>query len=322
MNIRDHYYLTIEKKWCYKGVLHEYLSNIDEVFGENHLNGDYYIISGRTGNRSKNPNKYIDDANILKKAHYDELRNDYVLSCRYAFYCAQSYKDSGPKYIDEAIEWYKKCLELNIWLQEKFHSCFCIGELYMSKNDPENALNYWYKTIEYDSERIDGIVNAVDFLTNKGQHLLVNALYHKFKNYNKKPQGKLFLFQNLYEDRLEYNNSISSYYVNDKESGYECCKLILLNKLLPLHLLKLTMSNIHFYKDLLKTDSNANILDLFYSVDSIINDISNKNEIIDEKIFSIWTTLFEKNRKMLTRYSKFSFENKKKTKHYVNIYNL
>ena len=135
------------KRWCFKGVLHEYLSNIDEVSGENNINGDYYIISGRTGNRSQNPNKYIDDANILKKAHYEEEKTDYNLSCRYAFYCAQSFKDSGPQYIDDAIEWYKKCLELNMWFQEKFHSCFTLGELYMKKNDNVNDLKYWYKTI-------------------------------------------------------------------------------------------------------------------------------------------------------------------------------
>jgi len=173
------------KKFCFKGVLHEYLSNIDEVSGEKNITGNYYIESGRTGNRSQNPNKYIDDANILKKAHYDELEKDYNLSCRYAFYCAQSYKDSGPQYMDDAIEWYKKCLGLNMWLQEKYHSCFTLGDLYMSKKDNVNALKYWYKTIEYDSERIEGIVNAVNFLRNDCQHLLVNALYHKFKNYNK-----------------------------------------------------------------------------------------------------------------------------------------
>ena len=298
------------KKWCFKGVLHEYLSNIDEVSGDKNISGDYHIISGRTGNRSQNPNKYIDDANILKKAHYDELEKDYNLSCRYAFYCAQSYKDSGPKYIDDAIEWYKKCLGLNMWAQEKFHSCYTIGELYMKKNDTTNALKYWCKTIEYDPERIEGIVNAVTFLRNDGQNLLVNALYHKFKNYNKKPQGKLFLFQNLYEDQLEYNNAISAFYISDKESGYECCKRIILNKIIPHNLLKSTINNFNFYVDLLKEDTNSNVLELFYSFDSIVNDISSKNEKIDEKIISIWNALFEKNKPKLTKFSNYSFENR------------
>jgi GR25 family glycosyltransferase involved in LPS biosynthesis len=302
------------KKFCFKGVLHEYLSNIDEVSGEKNITGNYYIESGRTGNRSQNPNKYIDDANILKKAHYDELEKDYNLSCRYAFYCAQSYKDSGPQYMDDAIEWYKKCLGLNMWLQEKYHSCFTLGDLYMSKKDNVNALKYWYKTIEYDSERIEGIVNAVNFLRNDCQHLLVNALYHKFKNYNKNPQGKLFLFQNLYEDQLEYHNAISAFYVNDKETGYECCKKILINKIVPYNLLKSTINNFNFYIDLLKTDTNNDVLELFYSIDSIISDISSKNEVISEDIIKIWNALFEKNKPKLTKFSNYSFENRSNPK--------
>ena len=34
----------------------------------------------------------------------------------------------------------------------------------MKKNETENALKYWYKTIEYDNERIEGIINAINHL--------------------------------------------------------------------------------------------------------------------------------------------------------------
>ena len=30
----------------------------------------------------------------------------------------------------------------------------------------------------------------------------------------------------MYNNELEYNNAISAFYVNDKISGYECCKKI------------------------------------------------------------------------------------------------
>lgn len=171
------------KRWRFVGVLHEYLACSENSTPNKHIEGNYYIVSGRTGNRSQNPNKYFDDANILKKAHYDVVDTDYALSCRYAFYCAQSYRDSG--YIDEAIEWYKKCLDLTMWLQEKYVSAFTIGNLYQGKNDMKNAMKYWYKTIEYDPERIEGIINVINYLTKEGEHYIVNALYHRFKNYNK-----------------------------------------------------------------------------------------------------------------------------------------
>jgi GR25 family glycosyltransferase involved in LPS biosynthesis len=189
----------------------------------------------------------------------------------------------------------------------------------MKKNDNVNALKYWYKTIEYDTERIDGIVNAVSFLRNDGQHLLVNALYHKFKNYNKKPEGKLFLFQNLYEDQLEYQNMISAFYVNDKESGYACCKQILINKILPYNLLISTIKNCAFYIDLLKADTNSNSLELFYSFDSLVCDISNKKETIDENIITIWNTLFDKNKSTLVKFSNYSFENRNNPKIFLSF---
>jgi len=284
------------KKWHFKGVLHEYLEHIDEIQGGKNIEGNYHFVSGRSGNRSKNPNKYRDDAVILKKAHFDELEKDYSLSCRYAFYCAQSYKDAGSDYMDEAIEWYKKCLDLKIWDQEKFYSCLTLGDLYMKKNDKENALKYWYKTIEYDGERIEGIINAVNYLRSNDQHLLVNALYHKFKNYKLhfELKNKLFVVNSMYNNELEYNNSISAFYVNDKISGYECCKIIFINKILPYNLLKLTVSNFKFYMDLIDNDTNEGALQLFYAFDEVIHNFSLKNEEIDDNMVTIWSKLFKK----------------------------
>ena len=286
------------KKWIFKGVLHEYLENKDTVYGKKNIDGEYYIAIGRsedrTSNRGKNPNKYIDDAIILKNAHFSEFNTDYGLACRYAFYCAQSYKDAGSKYIDDAIEWYKKCFNLNMWLQEKYYSCLQIGDLYMIKNDTQNALKYWCKTIEYDNERIEGIVNATQFLRKDDQHLLVNVLYHKFKNYNSNLYDKLFVLRNQYNDLLEYQNSISAYYINDKISGYHCCKKIIINNKIEYSLLKSTLSNLKHYINFIDQDSEENILELFYALDKIIYTIFLKNEIIDDSVLNIWLKIFEK----------------------------
>ena len=300
------------KKWEFKGVLHEFLVNLEpSSTGNKPIEGNYHIVSGRTGNRNKNPNKYIDDATILKKAHYDVLKSDYNLSCRYAFYCAQSYKDCGEKYMNESIEWYKKCLDLKMWAQEKYISCLTIGDLYHKQNDIPNALKYWYKTIEYDDERIEGILNAVNHLRNDGQHLLVNALYHKFKFYNSKLTNKLFILNTVYNDQLEYNNTISAYYVNDKLSGYECCKKIFMNNTLPYNLLILTMTNFKYYIDLIDKDYDNNTLQLFYSFDNTIHKASLQNEIINPTMVSNWNKLFDKCRPLLIKPTTFNYTTNK-----------
>ena len=299
--------ITNRKKWRFKGVLHEFLENMEPINGSKTLQGNYHLISGRSGNRNKNPNKYIDDAIILKNAFQKEINNDYALACRYAFYCAQSYKDAGQKYENEAIEWYKKCLTLNMWSQEQYHSCLCIGNIYMGQKDYINALKYWYKTAEYDGERIDGIVQAQNYLRNDGQHLLVNALYHRFKNYSKTPQNKLFLFQNLYNCHLEYNNMISSYYVNDKASGYECFKRIIFDTKDDYIYFKTVVTNFKYYNDFFISDTDENILKLFYTYDNHIYNLYNTTSetVIDPEILSLWNTFFERIRHVLTKSDKY-----------------
>jgi len=247
--------MTNRKRWCFKGVLHEYLSEIDVMDkGYGVIEGDYHVVPGVFGCRSKNPNKYYDDAIILKAAFEKEMVSedgDRDLAYRYAFYCAQSYKDVGGKYTDEAIEWYKKvALELPNWSQEKYYSCLMLGNLYKSKNDNENATKYWLKTIEYDPERIEGVVNAMEYYRESGQNLLVNLLYHRFKTYKKSfslDSNKLFIDMSKYADLIEYNNSICAYYVDDKESGHECCKRIINNNVVSRDLLERTLLNMKFY---------------------------------------------------------------------------
>ena len=255
--------MTNRKRWCFKGVAHEFLSAIDNMDkGSETIEGDYHIIPGTFGCRSQNPNKYSDDAKVLKNAFEKEMNDpvegDKGLACRYAFYCAQSYKDAGNKI--ESIEWYKKVvLELDNWTQEKYYSCLMLGNLYNSLGDHDNALRFWLKSSEFDSERIEGIVYAMEYLRGKGDHLMVNLLYHKFKNYNKNlsvaASNKLFLDTTKYEHYIEYNNSICAYYVDDKQSGYECCKQILLNNKISQGLIQSTLSNIKFYNEFIEKDN-------------------------------------------------------------------
>lgn len=289
--------LNNRKKWKYTGVLHEYLEANGHTASCCILGGDYFIDSRRLGDRNKNPNKYRDDAIILKNAFELEYqKEDKSLSPRYAFYCAQSYKDANM--LDEAIEWYKKCLDMNNWLQEKFYSALMIGSMLLKKGFTDESQKYFLKTIEYDVERIEGIVSAMEILQKRNEHLLVNSLYHRFKNYDNCPSNcKLFVTQYVYKDRIEYLNSISSSYVNDKESGYHCCKKILLSELLPVGELCQTIRNLSIYKEFLQNDQNEDLVKLFENVDKII--FSNKLE--DSSTKDSWKILYEKRRAILKK---------------------
>jgi glycosyltransferase involved in cell wall biosynthesis len=223
------------KRWKFVGVLHEYLQCLEPSV-ETSIEGDYHVVSGRFGARSQDPNKYLKDALILSKAFETEP----ALRPRYAFYCAQSYKDSGrPK---EAIEWYKKSLELNGYIQERYYACLMIGYLL---SDPFEKIKFWTQTIIYDKERIEGVAEAMRFLREHGAHAMVVALYHQYKGYNKHPRNKLFLFSHLYNDVIEYNYSISAFYVG--ENAKSVCEQILENGLASKQELEITKSNLRFY---------------------------------------------------------------------------
>ena len=303
--------ITNRKIWCFKGVLHEYLQELEAMNrGSETIQGDYYIISGRFGNRSKNPNKYYDDAIVLKNA-FDKEMNDpngnKGLAHRYAFYCAQSYKDTGN--IQESINWYKKVLELNNWAQEKYYSCLMLGELYKKLNDNDIAMRYWIKSSEYDSERIEGIVDAMEYLRNKGDNLMVNLLYEKFKNYSKNLfENKLFIDQTKYNDLIEFNNSVCAYYISDKSSGYECCKKIIMNNTISSDQMNLTLSNIMFYKDFMEKDTDKTMYNRFIlkTKDIQINEITLQNDIIINPVFS--KELCKQSKNVLF-YTGFSCEN-------------
>jgi len=243
--------LNNKKKFKYVGVTHEYLEADEPNMTTAKLEGDYFVEAGTFGCRSQNPNKYYDDAITLEREFECEEIEGGKLSSRYAFYCAQSWKDTGKEeYIDNSITWYKKVLDLNGWLQEKFVACLNLGNLYIRKNDILSACKYWLKTIEYDAERIEGIVLAMDAYRVMDNHLLVILLYHKYKNYNRNiGNGKLFIDKTKYTGLLEYNYSISAYYVKGEEKiGYVNCKKILREKLLHQQFITSTETNLHCYE--------------------------------------------------------------------------
>jgi hypothetical protein len=61
------------KRFIYLSVLHEFISCLEPNSLSTVIEGDYYVVSGRSGNRSKDPNKYLKDAQILEKAHAESV---------------------------------------------------------------------------------------------------------------------------------------------------------------------------------------------------------------------------------------------------------
>jgi hypothetical protein len=146
-------------KWNYQSVIHEYINCLKPNPKLVTLAGNYYIISGRRGNRSKDPDKYLKDAKILEEAYHEAKNNNDRLYLRYGFYCANSYKDAGKS--NDAIKWYKITLDNENWVQEKYISCLYLYNEYCKIGEEENGIYYLIESVKYDTERTECIQQLV-----------------------------------------------------------------------------------------------------------------------------------------------------------------
>jgi tetratricopeptide (TPR) repeat protein len=234
--------------FAYVGVTHEHITTPPNCTFGNVITKDVLFINDIGDGGAKN-DKFKRDISLLEKGIQDEPSNT-----RYYFYLGNSYRDDGEH--DKAIETYKILLNMNGWLQEKFCACISIGNICTKKNNMDDAVKYWLKSLDYDVERIEGVVRAADYYRNSGNNVMVNLLYHKYKGYRRVlAEGRLFVEQDKYRDLLEYNNCISAFYANDKESGFLCCKQIILNNVMNDGLLKSTLENMRFYTDFIEKDT-------------------------------------------------------------------
>ncbi|ALH23085.1 Multiple type acyltransferase domains containing protein [Chrysochromulina ericina virus CeV-01B] len=229
-----------EKIAKYLGVLHELLNVYKPNFTIELIDREYHFESRRLGDRSKNPDKYKNDAEILEKAYNTET-TDLGLKYRYAYYCAQSYRDAHL--IEKSIEWFKLFLDLPADNQYKYCACNYLGDSYKKLNNMEDAINYWYKAIHFDRERRETVVKIMEYYFTKDNHFAINLLYDKMKNYKlTNTNGKIFLDMTRYY-HIDYFNSIASCYIDEWMSGYYSCKNLLLND----KCVEITLSNFTCY---------------------------------------------------------------------------
>ena len=200
-------------KWCYKGVLHEYADCLEPCKPSESVLGDYYFISGRRGDRSKDPNKYLKDALVLEKGFADAFEKKDHLMNRYAFYCAQSYNSCNM--YDKSIEWYKKSLTLNLWIQERYICCLEIYDLYDKLKRPEDGLRYLVESYKYDTERVECIYRLIKHYCIHGPCEVAYAYYTLIQDFyeNKYLKNEGNLSEKLFAKKDEHDFYLPYYMI-------------------------------------------------------------------------------------------------------------
>ena len=196
--------------WCYKGVLHEYADCLEPSKPAEAILGDYYFISGRRGDRSKDPNKYLKDALVLEKGFTEAFEAKDHLYNRYAFYCAQSYNSCNM--YEKSIEWYKKALTLNLWVQERYICCLEIYDMYEKLKKSEEGLRYLVESFKYDNERVECIYRLIKHYCIHESSEVAYAYYtliqdfyeNKYLNQQDRLSEKLFAKKDEHDFYLPY----------------------------------------------------------------------------------------------------------------------
>lgn len=225
--------LLVDNKleWKFEGVLHEYIVCVTKSLGMGEriglVEGEYYVDSGKTGARSKDPEKYIKDAAILEDAFIKSKGTD--ISIRYAFYCAQSYRDAGMK--EKCIEWYKKRVDLKGWNQEVYYSYYMIGQKYNELGEIEKAIFYWSLGIEADKERLECIYEIISYFRKTEKYAMAYAYFNMIfeGKYERKwwevdLNEKLFTIRGIYTYLLKYEMTMVLFYVGEFKLGLQYYK--------------------------------------------------------------------------------------------------
>jgi len=289
-------------EWVFVGVLHEYLKcNSKEIFSNTIIEGNYFIDSGKTGNRSIDPKKYHKDAIILENAYYQAEKNNDPIKVRYSFYCAQSYKDSEQDL--KAIEWYLKRVNLKEWDQEIYYSFLTIGRLYIKLKEFEKAIFYWSLSLDVDKERYECIYEIISFFRQTGKYYLAYNYYLMIDKKNINLDNKLFVFSPIYYYLLDYEMSIIFYHIQKYNEGINFYRKLFCIIDIDLNLSINIINNFVFYLDYLTYDLNLiesyfNFIQNMYlrglklNEENILN--INKTIIYFEKLYNNESSLISK----------------------------
>ncbi|MCA9330003.1 glycosyltransferase family 25 protein [Candidatus Saccharibacteria bacterium] len=90
-------------KWKYHGIRHEFPDTKVQNITSEFIEGEYRMESRRLGDRSKNPNRFLEDA-LAMEEDMKNFKNNAFMTRRYTYYIGQSYKDHGDE--KKASEWF------------------------------------------------------------------------------------------------------------------------------------------------------------------------------------------------------------------------
>ena len=237
----------------YWGVTHEYVKTPEGTKYEQIEKTEVFIND--IGDGGCKSDKFVRDVNLLKKGLEDEPNND-----RYTFYLANSYRDAGQ--YDNAIECYKKRIEIGGWFDEIWHSHYSIGKCYKNKGDMANAIYWWMEAYNFFPKRIENLYEIINHYRCNGKNNLAYGFYimANHERNNNKTTDYLFLQKDVYDYKLDYELSIIGYYCNYNKFDLQITSMKVLNyPFVEENISRNVMSNYKFYSSSLCSNFRSSL---------------------------------------------------------------
>lgn len=226
--------------WRYVGVLHEYL-DCGCPFNQERLAG-LGIVAGIDGGRGKGLDiaaKYANDARILEQALIDEPDN-----ARYAFYLAQSYRDSGQ--LQKSLGAYQRRAAMGGWDEEVWYALFEVAKLSERLGLPAPQVTERYlAAYQNRPRRAEPLVELARFHRERNELALAHLFALRAINIPK-PDDTLFLDTAAYSWRALDEFAVASYWMGEFKAAARACEWLLEKGVLPFEQLARVTDNLNF----------------------------------------------------------------------------
>jgi glycosyltransferase involved in cell wall biosynthesis len=236
--------------FLFKGAIHEYLvapPGISRASAKG-----FHIQIGSGGARSRNPQKYREDAALLE--HTLSRETDPFLISRYTFYLAQSYRDSGER--DKALLNYLKRAELGYWREEVYVSLFEAGNLMAALGRPfDEVIATYLRASEFIPTRAEALHAASLYCRNQGRNG-EGTEYARRGIELKVPEGGLFIQPWVYDYGMLDEFAVNAFWAGEYRESLDACLKLLTSDRLPTHMLKRIAANASFAADKLPGPPN------------------------------------------------------------------
>lgn len=199
--------------WEYIGVAHEYIMSLNDK-DEGDIDSIHALLYPKINNEHIKRNL---------KLLLDGLNSE-PLNPRYLFYTAESYRDLSE--YDSAIYFYEQRISTGGWDEEIFWSLYQIGICYEKNGNISQAKNYYLKAFEYRSTRAEPLYELARICREHNE-------YNQAVMYAEKglqiviPKDKLFILKDVYEYKLLFEFSISTYYIGRYKDSIESNRKLL-----------------------------------------------------------------------------------------------